>query len=178
MCAAHQDNVPLRLAPAFLLGTSFRMVTGTDLAVYHRGQSWSTNEPYEAPLQPLLEEILLDRGNDLAVAVAVAADLAPDVEHFIREQNLPAKRLLILRPPGGTNDHAVPDTATANALATGMRNAVRQACGDTDKIHLFMASPLGLAPMLGHRWNRLRATTVYEDLNRNPVYEAAFTIHA
>lgn len=32
--------------------------------------------------------------------------------------------------------------------------------------------------MLGHRWNRLRTTTVYEDLNRNPVYEAAFTIHA
>lgn len=168
----------LRLAPAFLLGTSFRMVTGTDLAVSQRGQLWSTNEPYEAPLQPLLEEILLDLGNDLAVAVAVAADLAPDVEHFIREQNLPAKRLLILRPPGGTNDHSVPDTATANALATGMRDAVRRACRETDKIHLFLASPMGLALMLGHRWNRLRTTTVYEDLNRNPVYEAAFTIHA
>lgn len=168
----------LRLAPAFLLGTSFRMVTGTDLAVSQRGQSWSTNEPYEAPLQPLLEETPLDLGTDLAVAVAVAADLAPDVEHFIREQNLPAKRLLVLRPPGGTNDHSVPDTATANALATGIRDAVRRACRDTDKIHLFLASPMGLALMLGHRWNRLRTTTVYEDLNRNPVYEAAFTIHA
>jgi hypothetical protein len=72
----------------------------------------------------------------------------------------------------------VPDTATANALATGMRDAVRRACRDTDKIHLFLASPMGLALMLGHRWNRLRTTTVYEDLNHNPVYEAAFTIHA
>jgi hypothetical protein len=123
-----------------------------------------------------LEEILLDLGNDLAVAVAVAADLAPDVEQFIREQNLPPKRPLVLRPPGGTNDQSVPDTATANALATGIRDTVRRACRRTDKIHL--ASTMGLALMLGHRWNRLRTTTVYEDLNRNPVYEAAFTIHA
>lgn len=168
----------MRLAPAFLVGASFRMVAGTDLAVSQRGQLWSTDEPYDAPLKPLEEEVSLDLGNELAVAVAVAADLAPDVEQFIREQNLPAKTLLVLRPPGGTNDHSVPDTATANALATGMRDAARRACRDTDKIHLFLSSPMGLALMLGHRWNRLRTTTVYEDLNRTPMYEAAFTIRA
>lgn len=154
------------------------MVSGTDLAVSQRGQLWSNSEHYEAPVRPRIEEIPLDLGNDLAVAVAVATDLAPDVENFIREQNIPAGRLLVLRPPGGTTDRSVPNNATANALATSMRDAVRRACRGSGKIHLFLASPMGLALMLGHRWNRVRTTTVYEDLNSNPVYEAAFTIEA
>lgn len=32
--------------------------------------------------------------------------------------------------------------------------------------------------MLGHRWNRLCHTTVYEDIATEPVYEVAFTINA
>lgn len=84
-----------------------------------------------------------------------------------------------LRGPNEALVEAIIEATTRrHTLATGIRDAVRRACRDTDKIRLFLASPMGLALMLGHRWNRLRTTTVYEDLNRNPVYEAAFTIHA
>jgi hypothetical protein len=36
---------------------------------------------------------------------------------------------------------------------------------------------MGLALLLGHRWNRVAPTTVYEDLSALG-YEAAFTISA
>ena len=47
-----------------------------------------------------------------------------------------------------------------------------------DAIHLFQAGPMGLALLLGNRWNRLRPTTVYEDVNAQQVYEKAFVIDA
>ena len=37
---------------------------------------------------------------------------------------------------------------------------------------------MGLALLLGNRWNRLRPTTVYEDVNTQQVYEKAFVIDA
>lgn len=32
----------------------------------------------------------------------------------------------------------------------------------SERVHLFMACPAGVALMLGHQWNLLPATTVYE----------------
>jgi hypothetical protein len=37
---------------------------------------------------------------------------------------------------------------------------------------------MALAVMLGHRWNRVRPTTVYEDVATESFYERAFTIEA
>lgn len=168
----------IRLAPAFLMGATFRMVTGTDLAVMQRGQLWSTSDPYPAPLVPVVEEHQLDAGEELAVAVAVAADPTDDVLEFLRRERPPVGKVLVLHPPGGTSDRSVPDTSAANALVVGIRDALRPAARTAPRIHLFIASPMGLALLLGHRWNRLRPTVVYEDVNTAAIYEAAFTISA
>lgn len=168
----------LRLAPTFLVGAAFRMVTGADIAVIQRDQLWSSGEAYDSPLRPAVDEHPLDLGPDLAVAVAVATDPTEDVLDFLREQQLPVSRLLVLRPPGGPKDNAVPDAAAANALAVGIRDLIRRACRAHPAIHLFQAGPRGLALLLGNRWNRLRPTTVYEDVNAQQVYEKAFVINA
>lgn len=168
----------LRLAPAFLVGAAFRMVTGADLAVVQRGQMWSSAEPYEAPLPPAVDEHALDLGPDLAVAIAVATDPAQDVLDFLTEQQIPVSRLLVLRPPGGAKDNSIPDAAAANALAIGIREHLRRACRAHPAIHLFQAGPMGLSLLLGNRWNRLRPTTVYEDVNAHQVYEKAFVVDA
>ena len=52
----------------------------------------------------------------------------------------------------------------------------RRAAHDHQRVHLFLATPIGLALLLGHRWNRVAPTIVYDDLP--PGYEAAFTISA
>ncbi|WP_406381362.1 hypothetical protein OHU25_51375 [Streptomyces sp. NBC_00117] len=37
---------------------------------------------------------------------------------------------------------------------------------------------MGLAVLLGHRWNRLRPTVMYEDVRTAQGYEPAFTVEA
>ncbi|WP_406134552.1 SAVED domain-containing protein [Streptomyces sp. NBC_01089] len=112
------------------------------------------------------------------MAIAVTIDPTEDVLDFLREQRAPVSRLLVLRPPGGAKDNSVPDAATASALAVGIRDLLRRACRAHPAIHLFQASPMGLALLLGNRWNRLRPTTVYEDVNAQQVYEKAFVVDA
>ena len=46
----------------------------------------------------------------------------------------------------------------------------------TQRIHLFLAGPGGLALLLGHRWNRTRQSIVYEHLAVGRGYTTAFTI--
>jgi len=168
----------LRLAPAFLTGSAFRMVTGADLAVLQRGQVWSSVEPYDAALTPAQAEYEIGQGPDLAVAIAVATNPTDDILQFLREHQVPVSRLLVLRPPGGAKDNSVPSAAVANALAIGIRDTLRRASRGAPRIHLFQAGPMGLALLLGHRWNRLRPTVVYEDVATERIYEKAFTIDA
>jgi hypothetical protein len=171
----------LRLAPAFLTGTAFRMVTGADLAVLQRGQLWSTSDTYDTDCDPTVEEHDVDQGEDLAVGINVTVrpqDFLKDVLDHLREQNTPASKLLILTPPAGPKDGSVPDSQAANALAVGIRDTLRRPTRTTPQIHLFLACPMGLAVLLGHRWNRLRRTVVYEDVRTAQGYEAAFTIEA
>ncbi|MDQ0938395.1 SAVED domain-containing protein [Streptomyces sp. V1I1] len=97
---------------------------------------------------------------------------------YLREQQVSVSKLLVLTPPGGAKDGSVPDTAAANALAIGIRDIVRRATRTTPRIHLFLAGPMGLALLLGHRWNQLRPTGVYEDVRTAQGYEAAFTVQA
>jgi hypothetical protein len=168
----------LRLAPAFLTGSAFRMVTGADLAVLQRGQLWSSAEPYDAILTPAQDAHEIGQGPDLAVAIAVATDPTDDVLQFLREQHVPVSRLLVLRPSAGAKDNSVPNAAVANALTVGIRDALRRASRSAPRIHLFQAGPMGLALLLGHRWNRLRPTVVYEDVATEQIYEKAFTVDA
>ncbi|MFD3948008.1 SAVED domain-containing protein [Streptomyces sp. NPDC058579] len=97
---------------------------------------------------------------------------------LLREQIIPASRLLILTPPAGPKDRSVLDSHAANALAVGIRDALRRPARTHPRIHLFLACPMGLALLLGHRWNRLRPTVVYEDVGTADVYEPAFFVHA
>jgi len=78
---------------------------------------------------------------------------------------------------GGPRDNAVAGAEQACALAVGLRDAARRAAHGLPRVHLFLATPMGLALLLGHRWNRIAPTMVYEDLAALG-YEAAFTVSA
>lgn len=173
----------IRLAPAFLVGTTFRMVTGTDLAALQRGRAgselWSTNDPFETPLAPEVAEYELGQGDEIAVAIAVATEITSDVLEYLREQNLPVGKLIVFAPPSGkANDGSVHGSTAANALAVGIRDHLRRSTRRVQRMHLFLACPMGLAVLLGNRWNRLCQTVVYEDIKIGDGYEAAFTVEA
>ncbi|GAA4300089.1 SAVED domain-containing protein [Actinomadura luteofluorescens] len=173
----------IRLAPAFLVGTTFRMVTGADLAVVQRGrtgsQLWSTSDPFDTALTPGVWEYEIGQGDEVAIAIAVAADPTEDVLEYLREQNVPVSKLIVLTPSSGTaNDGSVPDSTAANALAVGIRDHLRRSTRRVRRMHLFLACPMGLAVLLGNRWNRLCRTVVYEDIKFESGYESAFTVDA
>ena len=111
------------------------------------------------------------------MAIEVSAPIADDVTAWIRDRALPVSRLVVLGPDGGPRDNAVAGAEEACALAIGIRNAVRQQVKGHRRIHLFIAAPMALALLLGHRWNRLAPTVVYEDLAALG-YEAAFFVNS
>lgn len=168
----------LRQATAFTIGGALRMVTGLTVAVSQGSQLWSSSACYDAPLAPSATEHNLHLGDDLAIALAIAIDPTADVLDFIANQNLPVDRLVTLGPPSGTRDNVVPDAEHAVALSAGIRDAARRESRNHPRIHLFLAGPMGLALLLGHRWNRVRPTVVYEDVQSDVVYEQAFTLDA
>lgn len=167
----------LRLAPAFAVGAAVRQVSGYEIAAMQRGEAWSSEEAYSAPAVPTVAEHAIDQGEDLAVAIEVATPIAADVMRWIRKQRVPVRRLVSISPAGGPRDNAVAGAADACALAVGIRETVRTEVKGCPRLHLFLAAPMGLALLLGHRWNRVAPTVVYEDLAALG-YDAAFTVTA
>jgi hypothetical protein len=167
----------LRLAPAFTVGAALRMVTNTDLAVMQRGTPWPSDAPYSTPITPVATEYDIGQGKDVAIAIEVATTMTADVHAFLQDQHIPVRRLIVLGPPGGPRDNAVAGPEQACALAVGLRDAARRAAHGHPRVHLFLATPMGLALLLGQRWNRVVPTIVYEDLAALG-YEAAFTVSA
>jgi hypothetical protein len=102
------------------------------------------------------------------------------VTRYVAEQALPIRDLLILAPPGGPGPEVIGDGPAAARLAVGLRDAVRQKLEEqpVERIHLFIAAPGGLALLLGHRWNALRPTTVYEHLGSGAGYVPTLNVPA
>lgn len=172
----------MRQATGFMVGAALRDVTGiAEVAIAQRGELWSSAHPYHEVVVPAVTEHVLGLGVDVAVVVAVAAGgpVVDDVMHYVRTERLPVDRLLVCQPPGGARDNAVPDAAFALGLALGIRDTVRRAASaPAARVHLFLIGPLGLAVLLGQRWNRVGPTVVYEDVHGPLVYEPAFTVAA
>lgn len=168
----------IRQATAFTIGAALRMVTGVEVAVVQRDQLWTSTADYAIPLPPHVETLDIGAGEDLAVAIEVATPITADVRDYLLEAGIGAARLITLRPPGGPRDNAVADAAVANAFAVGLRDAIRKAIRGHRRVHLFLAGPMGLSLLLGHRWNRMASTVVYEDLGAAAGYGPAFTVAA
>src|SRR5262249_23254161 len=137
---------------------------------------WTSDAPYDAPIQPTITEIPVGQGNENAIAIEIATPIAADVHAFLTSHSLLVSQLIVLGPPGGARDNAIANPEDAAALAVGIRDAARRAALGS-RVHLSLPGPMGLALLLGHRWNRLAPTTVYEDLAALG-YEAAFTVSA
>lgn len=167
----------MRLAVAFEVGAALRMVTGVDVAVVQRGELWASDTAVGAPMALDVSEVALDQGTEAAIAVEVSTPITVDVQAFVQQARLPVQCLVVVRPYGGPRDDSVVDAEDAIAHAVGIRDAVRQAARGHERVHLFLACPMGLALLLGHRWNRVAPTVVYEDL-ASLGYEAAFTVSA
>ena len=110
----------------------------------------------------------------------MTVDPSTAVTRFIDAAGLSVRTLLTLMPADGAHDQSVAGPGQAVTYAQALRNAVREHLESTpaERVHLFLAGPGGLALLLGHRWNRVAATVVYEDLGPGRGYIAAFGVDA
>ena len=155
----------MRLPVAFAVGHHLSDVAGFSLTTKQRGREWTSAGDVSAVALDRTD-VDLGAGGDIAVAVSVANDLSDDVVAYLRATGIPARGLVHLIPGAGTGHQSVPDDATARGLARQIVTEVRAAVRDAspDRVHLFLSAPYGLALLLGHVWNRIPQTVVYEDI--------------
>lgn len=167
----------IRLATGFAVGAALRKVTGVDVAWKQGPQIWNSDHPYAEVLTPRTDITTLGQGGDTAIVVDIATNATPDVIDWLRDTKTAVGDVITVSVPSGqAKDDAIADPAQAVALAVGIRDVARRAARTSPRIHLFMACPAGLALLLGHRWNRVATTDVYEDLKTEYVH--AYTIQS
>lgn len=170
----------LRQATLFAVGAALPQTRGFRLVYRQYGHTWTTDTAKQN--RGISERSTpIGAGSDLAVAVAVSLDPAPEIGSYLRATGLPVDNLVVIEPADGSDDQAVRSGGHAVALAEGIRNKIRQILvsrPDTPRIHLFLAGPGGLSLMLGHRWNKVRPTTIYEHRGVGRGYAPTFTVDA
>jgi SMODS-associated and fused to various effectors sensor domain len=169
----------MRQAILFAVGATLREVAGFKLGYQQRGALWDT-EDVGVALPLTTQSIETTQGSDVAVVVAIAADALSEVQSYVATAAIPVDWIVAVSPVSGPRDRSIEDGATAVATATAIRNEVRTILGnlDAERIHLFLAGPGGMALLLGHRWNALRPTVVYEYLGAGAGYAPTLTVQA
>lgn len=151
---------PMRLPMWFGAGCALRSVLGFQVTMNQNGQLWSSTE-FGASLELDVDVVELSDDRRLAVVVSVATDASQD--GIANAAAVGAGKVLVIAPKGGARNGLVQDPGTATALAEQIRDVVRSRLEpETTQILLHLATPAGLALLLGHRWNRMRPTTAYE----------------
>ncbi|MCG5435385.1 SAVED domain-containing protein [Micromonospora foliorum] len=170
----------MRQATFFTVGARFAQVTGTTITYLQNGAAWASNAKHVPVLAPSNITTTIGAGKDLAVAIGMSADPTTAVTRYITDANLPIGRILTLLPADGAHDQSVAGPGEAVSYAQALRSAIRQELerDPATRVHLFLAGPGGLALLLGHRWNRVAPTAVYEDLGAGHGYVPAFEVDA
>jgi len=170
----------MRQATFFTIGARLAQVTGTTITYIQHGTPWPSNAQRIPVPAPTAQITTIDTGDELAVAIGMTVDPTTAIARFLGAADLPVRSLLTLMPAEGAHDQSVAGPGQAVAYAQALRNAVRDRLetAPAERVHLFLAGPGGLALLLGHRWNRMAPTQVYEDLGPGRGYTAAFTVAA
>lgn len=156
----------MRLPVWFGAGAAFRHVHGFEVAAEQGGLLWSSDDLQDTGHRLNTDVTNVGGGDELAVAVGLAADLGPAVARYLDDSAIPVGRLAVMRPTDGASPAAVDGSAAAAWLALSAVNETRTLL-ETEparRIHLFLATPGVFAMLLGHRWNALRETVVHEHL--------------
>jgi len=165
----------MRLALWFMCGVELPDIRQHQVACKQKGQLWASEIP---PTAFKLADAVVDlsQGPDLAVGLSVTNGITADVASYCKQANLPVARYVDLSPQGGVGPLSLPDAGAAVGWAHATRDSIRAAVRDSGarRVHLFMSAPAGAALLLGHIWNRVGTTIVYEDLS--PGYVPTFEL--
>ena len=163
----------MRLASWFMCGVELPDIRQHQVACNQKDQLWSS-EVAPAAFKVADTVVDLGQGPDLAVGLSVTNRITADVVSYCKQVRLPVARYVDLSPLAGVGALSIADAAAAVGWAHATRERIRSAVRDSGarRVHLFMSVPAGAALLLGHIWNRVGTTVVYEDLS--PGYVSTF----
>ena len=167
----------MRLPTWFAAGVELSRTAGFQVASFQGQAPW----PSEGSLSEVaIEHIATDlgAGESLAIGIALAFDLSTDVLTYLDDQRIAINKYVCIRPANGVNNQAIRDPAEARGWAYKVRDSVRRLVQDNRarQIHLFLAGPHGAMLLLGHLWDRMPITRLYEDLGPNEGYSPSYLI--
>ena len=167
----------MRLPTWFAVGVELSKSAGFQVASFQGQSPWSS----EGNLSDIaIEHIVTDLGvgESLAIGIALAFDLSADVLIYLRDQDLDVGEYVCLRPVGGTNNQAIRNATDARRWAYEVRDSIRRLVQEyrPSRIHLFLAGPHGAMLLLGHLWDRMPVTQLYEDLGPTDGYGPSYLI--
>jgi hypothetical protein len=166
----------MRLPLWFAVGMRLPDTRGWVISLDQRNVEWCSDVPPADAEAIVYERADLGQGDDLAVAIGLTHNLTGDVRQYLNETAVPARELIVLGTANGPSQTAVPDAAFAIGWAHAARTVIRVAttANKARRVHLFFAAPAGAALMLGHHWNLMPTTVVYEHLGST--YEPTMTL--
>lgn len=168
----------MRLPTWFTIGVDFGKTAGFEVSSLCQGTPWSAwGDRTTFPLDINVGE-KVGHGTDIAIGIALATDPTPDVMNYIQGALPDVGRYVCIRPTNGPSNAAIKSPAGAREWAYGVRDAVREIVREhgSKKIHLFLAAPAGATLLLGHLWDRLPLTQLYEDLGSGNGYAPSYLI--
>ncbi len=168
----------MRLPTWFVIGVEFGKTAGFEVLSLHGGQNWASDvDELDLPLATMREETL-GAGNELAIGASLATDLSEDVIVYLTSNVPTVGKYICIAPVVGPSNSAIRSASEARGWALNFRNLVRDLLRrhQPNKIHLFLASPAGAALLLGHRWDRMPDTQLYEDQGVSCGYLPSFFI--
>jgi hypothetical protein len=165
----------MRLSTALFTGTELSRVAGFNVEMEARGAVWASED--EHPVVELNTSVIeMGQGDEMAVGLSVSIDLVDDVAAYVRAQQLPVGRFVIYSPDAGPGRESVESPQHGLGLAYAISDTLRRDAADASRVRLFQATPMPLSLMIGHLWNRMPETQLYDDLGAGKGYAPTFKI--
>ena len=167
----------MRLPTWFAVGVVLGKTAGFQVASFQGQTPWSS--------EGILSEIAIEHiatnlgvGDGLAIGIALAFDLSTDVLTYLHEKQINVGDYVCLRPVRGANNQAIRNAAEARQWAYEVRDLTRHLVQEyrPNRIHLFLAGPHAAILLLGHLWDRIPTTQLYEDLGSTEGYSQSYLI--
>ena len=167
----------MRLPTWFVTGAELGKTAGFRVSSFQGKSVWSSvGEWHDVPIRHVHE--MVGVGRDLAVGIALAVDPSADVLAYIHDKQIGVEKYVCIMPVSGADNQAIGGGAEARGWAYAVRDTVRGLVREykPDIIHLFLAGPHGAILLLGHLWDRMPSTQLYEDLGSTAGYAPSYVI--
>jgi len=169
----------MRLPTWFTAGAELGRTVGFDEVVAFQGNTpWSSKGPTEEyPVKIICDEQLSAK-TEMAITIALAVDPCPDVKNHLHSITNEIGKYICIVPHVGVGNAALKNDKQARQWAYNTRDMIRNIVREQrpSKIHLFLAVPRGAAVLLGHLWDRMPPTQLYEDSGALGSYSPSFFI--